>query len=246
MNNKPSAKLESFDEAFHLQAQTIETLRNINEDLSETEQVGGLSLESLKREKYKLNDILEESDRLSRAHDKTRRLQNRLGRWTMTFGGQSRDSAVTKKVSSKAGKSRNRVDASSQVHSSLNRSNITSKHDTAHYKNNPKDYYAFDTGICSADSILRETHADEVTELDENDKEIERMLNETSSILARIETISSQAAHEIASSGEDLETIERRLEAAESSQQRINARSLDFLSGVFLHRGINAKGRDSR
>jgi hypothetical protein len=240
---KQSAKLQTLDEAFHLQGLTIETLKNINDDLVETEEVGRLTLESLKREKYKLNDILEESDRLNRAHDETRRLHNRLGRWTMNFSGLSRK-GVRKNTSSKGGKLRKGGEASSQIRSSFNRSNAPTKQGTAsQYYNKATDNSFHGTGICSADSILRETHGDEMKELDENDKVIERMLNDTSAILAGFESLNIQVAGEIASSGEDLQVIEKQLEAAESNLQRINARSLDFLYGRSLQKGMNVTGR---
>jgi hypothetical protein len=227
-----TAETKTLDEAFHLQQQTIETLDSIKEELLDTEEIGSLTLETLKREKYKINNIFEETDRLNAANIKTRQLHNRLGRWTMNFGGRARGHGIVspKAVSPKQG------ETPLQRNTSPNREASQKKYWRTKLKKQKKNTENYEASILFGVSALKETHADELKELDENDKEIDDMLDETSILLGALGTLQNEIVTEIHTSREHMNVAEKQFDTAESKQHGNNARALDFLQGKWLRR----------
>jgi hypothetical protein len=224
---------KTLDDAIQLQEQTIEALKNINDELLDAEDTGTVTLESLRRDNYKLhNIILEETDRLNDAHKTTRRLHNRLGVWTLNFGGGGRPAT---RVSTKKSSAMRKRDPSKQIDTP-----VTLRSGSKANKNQNRNENAAnaneEAGILFGMSGLKDTHADELKELDDNDKEIDTMLDEASKILTSLGTLNNNVASEIQTSTEGLEMVENQIEKADYNQEVNNARALSFLHGRWLRR----------
>lgn len=240
--NPRSTQDKTLDRAFHVQRKTIEALKNINEELQDSEEGGNLSLEELKRQNYKLNDIVDETDRLQHAQKESSRLHKRLGRWTLKVGGRSRDSHMVppkKSAPPKGGSAKRRGDSfpTDSPSSPFKQSTIsrTTNH-SEHAANVDGDKDSILAGI----SILRETHASEVKELDENDREIEGLLDSASTTLSHLAALQNNISNEIHSSRDTMNVIESNLDTAGYKQRRMNARALDFMEGNYRKRAMNA------
>lgn len=233
-----STQVKTLDKAFHAQRKTIDALKNINEDLLDCEEGGNLSLEEIKRQNYKLNNILNETDRLDDAQAESRRLQNRLGRWTMKFGGRAIESRIKppKKSTPSQGGSATKHGNSSPTDSTprfFNKSTMSSKHknsECASYVESDK------TDILHGVSILRETHASELNDLAQNDREIEGLLDNASATLSNLANLQTNISSEIHASTDTMNVIESNLDTAGYKQRRLNARGLNFLEGKYRNR----------
>jgi hypothetical protein len=226
-----STQVKTLDKAFYTQRKTIDALKNINEDLLDCEEGGNVTLEELKRQNYKLNDILEETDRLDDAQAEARRLQNRLGRWAMKFGGGSKESRIKppKKTPPSKGGSATKHGNSSTT----GKSTMSSKH-----KNSERASYveSGETDVLHGISILKETHASELKDLAQNDREIEGLLDNASTTLSHLAALQTTISNEIHASTDTINVIESNLETAGYKQRRLNARGLNFLEGKYRQR----------
>ena len=234
-----STQAKTLDKAFHVQHKTIEALKNINEDLINSEEGGNLTLEDLKRQNYKLNNILDETDRLDHAQKEASRLQRRLGRWTMKAGGRLRTArnAPPKTTGGRRGGDPSQSGSPSRPFKPSTLS------PTFNHSEHASNVQSNKSGILDGITILRETHASELKELDENDREIEGLLDCASKTLSNLADLQSNIASEIHTSKDTMHVIETNLEVAEYKQRRVNARSIDFLEGKYRNRGLDAAAR---
>eukprot|EP00545_Synedropsis_sp_CCMP1620_P007857 CAMPEP_0119022584 /NCGR_PEP_ID=MMETSP1176-20130426/28319_1 /TAXON_ID=265551 /ORGANISM="Synedropsis recta cf, Strain CCMP1620" /LENGTH=228 /DNA_ID=CAMNT_0006977479 /DNA_START=195 /DNA_END=881 /DNA_ORIENTATION=- len=226
MANKAAAESKALGETADIQQETIEALRRIQEHAEDTEEMGALTLEDLKHQKYAMNNIVNETDRIDRGLDETRRLQNKLGRWTLTFGkgraGNSRKSGYLPKRETPP-----KREKKPPKHIKLTKKDAVPKH----FKENKEPDVMFGA------TALKESHADECNIIEENDQEIDSMLDETADILGRLEFMSSNINNEVRTQKEALGEVERNVERANDKQDVANSRARNFLTGKWRKNG---------
>jgi hypothetical protein len=210
---------DTLDDAIKVQEQTIESLKNLNDELLDTQDVGTVTLETLRRENYKLhNVILPESERLNEAQKTTHRLHNRLGVWACKFGGGGGARAPSSRVSKKGNEPSKKV----VTNSSISKAKSNNHH-------NSHAAVSMDSDVALGLTELIETHAVEVKKVQDNDKVIDTMLDEASTVLTNLSILGSNAAVEVQVSTEGMDDLTRNMDKANYKQQMNNARAARFL-----------------
>jgi hypothetical protein len=229
---KNAAEARALAETAEMQQQTKEALQRIKEQAQDTEDMGAMTLEDLKQQKYATNTILEEADRIDKGLDETKRLQNKLGRWTMNFGRGGGEG-----VSQKRGQSPKRG-TSPKRDESPKRDKPQKRGKSPKRGAAPKPPKASDEpDILQGASGLKEHYADEFDNLAENDEEIDAMLDDTAAILGRLEVLSSNINNEVQQQSDVLEEVATNVEKVNHKQEVANIRARNFLTGKWRKTG---------
>jgi hypothetical protein len=229
MTSHDSAEAFVLDEATRLQEETIDALKRIQDHVGDAEEEGALTLEQLRRQHVVAGRALDEADRLNEGLDETKRLQNKLSRWTLTFGkGRERDPLATRPRSS---------GATLKVTSKSEQTKPKGK--TAKSRQQGKENRAkeFDSQDDILKGVTPDNYNEEFQKISDNDREIDGMLDETAEILGRLEKLSQDIEQEVSLQGETINQMENKLETAHDKQEAANSRARRFLTGKWRRQG---------
>lgn len=221
VDTKHQAEADELDENVRLQQDTIETMKRIKEQAEETENQGMLTLEDLKRQRGVVDNANDEAERLNHELDETKKLQNRLGRWTLTFGRE-------KNQKKPFGKNKGRGSSPKPTKSK-------DKKKKGNSRDSPPPLGECGT-VSGVSSETKEKHAEKFKSIDDNDQEIDTMLGETADILERLEKLSTNVNGEVQAQDGAIDELQKNLTQAENKQHAANARARRFLTGKWRQR----------
>ena len=84
-NTTTSSNLSVLQATSQIQNGTKDALERIQRQIAESEAVGYMTLATVDEDNYKMNKMLKETDRLNENLDKTEKLQNKFGLWSLQW-----------------------------------------------------------------------------------------------------------------------------------------------------------------
>jgi hypothetical protein len=246
-------------QAAEIQQETIGALQRIQDQAAETESMGMTTLEELQLNREKLDNVLEEGDRLHMHLETTERLQNRFSRWNFKFSNRRaavRDARKTlqgREAKAKAEEERSlRVSASSgstgstsvssSDGSSISRdssSPVRVKHTSSLVKSRPKKIRSqlptCDNGprdLLYGIQAKGHRNEDELWELADVDKLIDTELDKVSLQVERLLDMSRTIGAELKAQDAALDEVQSSLANADYKARVANERGRRLLTGT--------------
>ena len=84
-NTTTSSNLSVLQDTSQIQNGTKDVLERIQRQIAESEAVGYMTLATVDEDNYKMNRMLKETNRLNENLDKTQKLQNKFGLWSLQW-----------------------------------------------------------------------------------------------------------------------------------------------------------------
>jgi hypothetical protein len=246
-------------QAAEIQQETIGALQRIQDQAAETESMGMTTLEELQLNREKLDNVLEEGDRLHMHLETTERLQNRFSRWNFKFSNRRaavRDARKTlqgREAKAKAEEERSlRISASSgstgstsvssSDGSSISRdssSPVRVKHTSSLVKSRPKKIRrqlpTCDNGprdLLYGIQAKGHRNEDELWELADVDKLIDTELDKVSLQVERLLDMSRTIGAELKAQDAALDEVQSSLANADYKARVANERGRRLLTGT--------------